>query len=221
MSQSNSDVVNPCDGEKPAEVELLESTVAYQGYFRVDRLTLRHALYEGGMGAPVMREVFQRGAVTAVLPVDPVSDQVVLIEQFRPGAYVCGWQPWLLECVAGVMEEGEAPDEVAIRETREESGCELTELVHIGRCLTSPGATSETLDLFVARVDARTATGFHGLKDEGEDIRVVVTSVSDAIKALDAGAIVNAKTVIALHWLARHYSGLKTRWLSDARKTEP
>ena len=71
---------------------------------------------------------------------------------------------------------------MAIRETREESGCDLTELVHIGRCLTSPGATSETLDLFVGRVDARTATGFHGLKDEGEDIRVVVTSVSDAIR---------------------------------------
>ena len=221
MSESHPDVDPPHDAEPPTAVELLESTVAYQGYFRVDRLKLRHALYEGGLSTPVVREVFQRGAVTAVLPVDPVTDQVVLIEQFRPGAYVCGWHPWLLECVAGVIETGEGPAEVAIRETREESGCDLTELVHIGRCLTSPGATSETLDLFVGRVDARTATGFHGLKDEGEDIRVVVTSVSDAIRALDAGEIVNAKTVIALHWLARHYSGLKTRWLSDARQGEP
>jgi ADP-ribose pyrophosphatase len=192
----------------------VESTEAvYDGYFRIDRFILRHALHAGGMGPALSREVFDRGTVAAVLPVDPATDQVVLIEQFRPGAYAAGWDPWLLECVAGVVEPGETAEDVARRETEEEAGITLGQLEPIARFLTSPGATSETLDLFVGRVDASRANGIHGLASEGEDIRVLTLSIKEAVDALDRGLIVNAKTVIALHWLARHYSGLKTRWL--------
>src|SRR3981189_314650 len=81
-------------------VELVEHEVAFQGYFRVGRYFFRHGLYQGGQSATLRREVFERGHAAAVLPYDPLRDEVVLIRQFRAGAYVAGRHPWTWEVVA-------------------------------------------------------------------------------------------------------------------------
>jgi len=194
------------------EVRVLEHEPVFQGYFRVDRYRLCHEQHAGGIGPEISREVFERGHIAAVLPVDPRLHKVVLIEQFRPGAYAAGWQPWLLECVAGVIEPGETAAELARREAAEEAGLIVEDLEFIARFLSSPGACSETVELFCGRVDASAAGGVHGLAEEGEDIRVQVFSVDEALALLANGRIVNAKTVIALQWLAMHYETLCTRW---------
>ena len=194
------------------DVELLGRDVVYDGYFRLDRYRLRHRQFAGGLGPVLTREILERGRVAAVLPVDPVRDRVVLIEQFRPGAWAADRDPWLVECVAGVIEPGETPEELARREALEEAGCVVTDLVPIATFLTSPGATTETVRLFCGRVDSAGVGGLHGLAGEGEDIRVAAMPVEDAVALLDEGRIVNAKTIIALQWIARHYDSLKTRW---------
>jgi ADP-ribose pyrophosphatase len=198
---------------QPREVEVMERTTVFQGYFRIDRYQLRHEQFAGGLGEPLIREVFERGQVAAVLPVDPANEQVVLIEQFRPGAYAAGFEPWLLECVAGVIEPGESPPEVCIRETQEEAGCTITDLIPItAPFFSSPGACSETVSLFCGRVDTTQVGGIHGLADEGEDIRVACWSIDDALQLLANGRIVNAKTIIALQWLALNRDSLTREW---------
>lgn len=194
------------------DVEVTTCSNAFQGYFRVDRYCLRHRLHSGGQSAELQREVFERGHVAAVLPVDMARDAVVLVEQFRPGAYAAGWDPWLIECVAGIIEDGEQVEDVARREAHEEAGCELAELVPIARYLSSPGASSETVQLYCGRVDSRGVGGIHGLIDEGEDIDVKVVPVVEALEWLSAGRILNAKTIIALQWLALHETELRERW---------
>ena len=149
------------------EVELLDRSVAYQGYFRVDRYRLRHQQFRGGLGPVLTREVFERGQVAAVLPVDPERDRVVLIEQFRPGPWAAGWDPWLIECVAGVIEDGEDAESLARREAREEADCTVTDLVPIACFFTSPGACTEAVSLYAGRVDSEGVGGLHGLADEG------------------------------------------------------
>ena len=114
--------------------------------------------------------------------------------------------------MAGVIEPGESAEEVARREAREETGCTVTDMLEIARFSSSPGACSETVVLFCGRVDARGAGGVHGLESEGEDIRVEAVPVADALAMMEAGRIVNAKTLIALQWLALGYERLKTRW---------
>jgi ADP-ribose pyrophosphatase len=105
------------------------SNRVFDGYLKVDRYELSHELYCGDWSQTLVREVMDRGEVAAILPFDPIRQEVVLIEQFRVGAWAASWQePWLLECVAGVMHEGESAGEVAIREAREETGCEVTDL---------------------------------------------------------------------------------------------
>ena len=194
------------------DVELMGREVVYDGYFRLDRYRLRHRQFAGGLGPVLEREILERGRVAAVLPVDPERDRVVLIEQFRPGAWAAGRDPWLVECVAGVIEPGETAEDLVRREAIEEAGCVVTDLVPVATFLSSPGATTETVRLFCGRVDSEGVGGLHGLATEGEDIRVSVMPVEDAVALLDEGRIVNAKTIIALQWLARRYPWLKRRW---------
>ncbi len=195
------------------KVALIDKRTVFDGYFQILRYRLKFSLHEGGMSEAIDREVFERGQVAAVLPVDPIRNQVVLIEQFRIGPYAVGWDPWLLEGVAGIIEEGESAEDVAVRETKEEAGCEVTDLVPILRYLSSPGACTETVALYCGRVDASRAGGVHGLDEEHEDIKVVVYGVDEALEMLSAGRIVNGKTIIALQWLALNYPQLKQRWL--------
>ena len=58
-----------------------------------------------------------------------------------------------------------------------------------------------------------TAGGVHGSRDEGEDIRTVVKTMAEIEALLDAGAIENGHTVIALYWLLRHRADLRARWI--------
>jgi ADP-ribose pyrophosphatase len=198
---------------QPQRVEILQRETVFQGYFRIDRYQLRHEQFAGGLGAPVLREVFERGQVAAVLPIDPGAEKVVLIEQFRPGAWAAGGDPWLLECVAGVIEQGEVAAEVCIREAREEADLLISDLVQIvPPYLSSPGACSETVALFCGRVNANSAQGLHGLAEEGEDIKVSTWTFDEALQLLNEGRIVNAKTIIALQWLALNRHTFAERW---------
>lgn len=197
---------------RPDAVEVTARETVFQGYFRIDRYRLRHACFQGGMGPEIQREVLERGHAVAVLPYDPVRDAVVLQEQFRVGPLAAGRPPWLLEIVAGIIDDGETPDDVARREALEEAGCHLTAVERIQTWLSSPGATSETVTLFVGRVDADTVAGVHGLAEEGEDIRPVVLPVEQAFTLMRDGALDNATTLIALQWLALNRTTLRERW---------
>jgi ADP-ribose pyrophosphatase len=195
-----------------ARVEILEKTVGYQGFFRLERYRLRHQLFSGEWSRELVREVFERGHAAAVLPYDPVRDQVVFIEQFRIGALEAPGGPWLLEIVAGVIDAAETPEEVIRREAIEESGCTIQEVVPICEYLVSPGGTSERLTVFCGKVDASRAGGTHGLADEGEDTRVVVLGFAEAVAYLQAGKIKAAAPIIALQWLMLNREQLRRHW---------
>lgn len=194
-------------------IEIIERSTPYQGYFRIDRYRLRHRTFEGGWTGEMSRECFERGHAATVLPYDPERDAVVLIEQFRVGALAAGVEPWLIEVVAGIIEEDEEPKAVVYREAVEEAGCEITDLVPIGRALVSPGASSETLYMFCGRVDSSGVSGVHGLDEEHEDIRPFVLPWSKARARLDAGEIVNANALMSLQWLALNRDRLRAQWL--------
>lgn len=193
--------------------EILEHDTVYRGYFRIERYRLRHTLFEGGWSEIVQREVFERGHAVAVLPYDPVRDAVVLIEQFRIGALVANAAggPWLLELIAGIIEPGEDPADVARREALEEAGCELSAIEPICDYLVSPGGTSEQTRLYWAHAELEGIGGIHGLDTENEDIRVHVVDAREAIAMADDGRVANAAGVIGLYWLARNRERIRRR----------
>jgi ADP-ribose pyrophosphatase len=196
----------------PRRVEQLEKRTVYRGHYRVDRYRLRHERFDGGWTDPLTREVFERGHAVAVLPYDARRDRVVLVEQFRIGAHAAGRPAWLTEIVAGLVEEGENAEEVARRECREESGCEIGRLAPFGIVMPSAGALSETVAFFCAEVDSAAAKPHGGAAGEGEDIRVVAAAWADVERRLRAGEFLSATTVIALQWLALNRARQREEW---------
>lgn len=203
------------------DVDVTEKVRAHDGYFKVDRYHLRHRKHEGGWTEVMSLEVFERGHITAVFLFDPDLDKVVFIEQFRPGAYAAfnsPWfdakthSPWVLECVAGIIDEGEIPEDVAKRECIEEANCDVLDMVPIIHYLASPGGSTESTFLFCARIDASNAGGVHGLEHEHEDIRVITVDTDTALKWLDEGRFINAMTLIAMQWFKLNLDTLRQRW---------
>jgi ADP-ribose pyrophosphatase len=197
-------------------VEVIAKQTVYDGYFRIDRYRLRHRLHAGGWSDALAREVFERGHAVAVLPYDPVRREFVLIEQFRIGPFAKGDVGWLLEIVAGIIEEGETPEEVARRETLEETGLEVANIRPIAEFYVSPGGTTQFNRLYCVRVDATDAGGIHGLDHEHEDIRVVPIPLDQAPSLIADGAIRDATTLIALQWLTANCDSLGTGGWGDA-----
>lgn len=203
------------------DIEIIEKTAAYSGYFRIDRYRLRHRRFDGSWSRPVVREVFERGHAAGVLLYDPDRDAVVLIEQFRAGAMAAGRPAWMIEVVAGIIEEGETPENVVRREAMEEAGCTVTDLVPIIDYLSSPGGASESCTLFCGRIDSTEIGGHYGVHDEDEDIRAFVVSVDAAIAMLNDSRAANAVTIIALQWLALNRESLRQRWARAASSERP
>lgn len=198
-----------------ADVEILEKTICFEGFFRIEKYRLRHRLFNGGWSRPLGRELFERGHAAAVLPYDPIRDAVILIEQFRVGALTAPGGPWLLEIVAGMIESGETAQDVVKRESIEEADCIITDLLPVCDFLVSPGGTSERIALFCGRADAAKAGGIHGAPEEGEDIKVHVVPLDTAFTFLQSGRINSASAIIALQWLALNREQVRTQWLSQ------
>jgi len=184
-----------------SDVKILHQQVVYQGHFQLEQWKVQFRLFNGGWSTPRLREVFERGEAVGVLLFDTNSDQLVLIEQFRVGIASKAKSPWLIEIVAGVMDKGESLEQVARRETQEETGLEIMNLLPICQYWVSPGGSSERIYLFCGQVDAELAQGIHGLVEEGEDIRLHVLSLKAAYNLLNQGKINNGSTIIALQWL--------------------
>jgi ADP-ribose pyrophosphatase len=196
--------------------EVVDKQTVYQGFFRLEQYTVKHTLFRGGWSSPITRELFRRGNCVAVLLYDPDSDKVILIEQFRVGALYQPQRAWLVEIVAGAIEEGETAEQVAYREAQEEAGCEIKELIEIQQFYTTPGGCSERITLFCGRVDSRGVGGIHGLTEEDEDIKVTAVKFADAFRMLEDGKIESGIPIIAIQWLFIHRDSLRARWLGNA-----
>jgi ADP-ribose pyrophosphatase len=193
------------------DVEILDEKEAYRGFYQLKQYLLRHRLFAGGWSRPLKREVVWRIPAVAVLLYDAKADAVVLIEQFRVGALQHPDGPWQLEMVAGLIDTDETPEQVAVRECQEEAGVSITtdQLHKICEYLVTPGGSNESLTIYCAPVDASLIGGFHGVPNEGEDIRVLSMSRAELWQWLQEGKVTNAATIIALQWLELNFSHMQ------------
>lgn len=195
-----------------SDVEILEDECLYKGFFEMRKLTLRHKKFNGEWSGAMTREMMVRDDAVCVFLFDPIEDKVLLIEQFRP-AVLKSESPWLLELVAGMVEEGEEDEEVARREALEEANVTIKRLEYLFKYTPSPGGLVEYLRMFVGEFDSTTidTTQTHGLEDENEDIKLHLFSSDDAI-ALLKNDVENASTMMGLQWFALNHADLKKRW---------
>lgn len=199
------------------DIEILNESVLSDGFFTLKKIQFKHKLFAGGESGVVTRELLIKGVASAVVAYDPKEDAVVLVEQVRIGAaYLPGpnRSPWLLELIAGMVEKGEKPEEVVLRESEEEAGVTVKNLEYCLSVWDSPGGTVERIHLFAGEVDSTQAKGIHGLTDEHEDIKVHVVKREQAYQWMCEGKIDNGIAVMGLQWLQLNYAQLQQRWLS-------
>jgi ADP-ribose pyrophosphatase len=196
------------------DVRVESLTRPYSKFFGVEDYVLSHRTFAGGWSNAVHRTAFVSADAVTVLPYDPVLDKVVLIEQFRIGAYARGdRRPWLLEVVAGRCDSGQSPEAVARREAEEEAGLTLGELEQIARYYVSPGAYNEYIYSYIGRADlSNYQEGTHGLGYENEDIATHLLDVEQLLPLVASGEANNTPLIISIMWLALNRERLQKEW---------
>ena len=183
----------------------------YRGFFSVEEHDVSFQKFDGTHSPVVTRAAFVSSDATIVLPYDPVTDRVLLVEQFRAGSYVRGDRyPWCLEPIAGLIDAGETPEQAAIREAKEEAGLELHHLELISQTYPSPGSSAEFFHVYLGLVDLPASTDLiAGLATEAEDIRSHIFTFPAFMDQIDSGSFCVGTTVLAGLWLARHRDRLR------------
>jgi ADP-ribose pyrophosphatase len=149
-------------------------------------------------GALARLESIRHPGAAAVLPFLPGGD-VLLVRQYR---HAMGG--WILEAPAGKLDDGEPPDQCALREVEEEVGHRAGALLELGAIFTTPGFTDEVIWLYEAHDLTKTRIAH----EEDEVIEVVEVGFDEAVRMVREGEIRDGKTVACiLHAALRRQEG--------------
>ena len=190
--------------DQPLDVTYEKRERLCDGFRNFEAVTLTHRSLDGEREiGPLRRELIATGSVVIVIPYDPVLDRIVIIRQFRIGAALKTPNAAALELPAGLVDEGESPEEAAFRELEEESGLKARGVERCFTMLPSPGLTDEYAYIFLAIIDASALASSAGLDEEHEDIRPIAADVDMLVQAVDDGRIENGFLITCAHWFAR------------------
>jgi ADP-ribose pyrophosphatase len=192
-----------------SDYRIKSTETVFKGFFKMTKTVLEHRLFAGGWSKPLTRELFKRGDAVGVLLYDPVNHLVGLVEQFRLGAMDEKQGPWQYEVVAGMMSRDENPQQVAIRELKEETGEEVEKLIPICDYLVSVGGTDEKMYMYCGLLDLTGKGGIFGLDGEGEDICFHVWPYDEVMQAFSEGLLNSAAMTISMLWLQLKHSELR------------
>jgi ADP-ribose pyrophosphatase len=176
---------------------VVESRVLHRGRY----LTFRIDTIERADGSRATREIAGHPGAVAILAIDD-QDRVLLVRQFRVAVGEA-----LLEVPAGTLDVAadgsiEAPELAAPRELEEETGMRAASWRLVASFYTAPGFASELMHLYLA-TDLRPAVGDRLGPDEDEHLLLERMPWRDAVAAAERGELRDAKTILALLWLAR------------------
>ncbi len=192
------------------EVDILSREYLFRGFIQVEKVSLRHRLFQQSDYTSVIhRELIQRPEAAGVLIYNDQQQKFALIEQFRIGAMDDPDSPWQLEVIAGVLDGDESPESCIRRESLEESGCELQALQHLFSFYPSAGACAELFHLYSAEATLPEQGGIFGVADEGENIQLHILNYADIRSLLTNGRLRNAPVIMALQWLEQHINTIR------------
>lgn len=195
---------------KKPQAKITATKRVFDGFFKMDEITVEAEKHNGGK-QQLKRLIFERGHAVSVLAYDPHQDNVILINEMRPGMLAAGDNPFEDSLPAGMIDKGETALQAAKREMFEETGLKLKDarVIHSG-AFVSPGGTSEKIALVFGVISSAKAGGVHGHVSEGEDIKTVVMKADQFIKRAEKGKVKDLKTLACAFWLAQNRD--KIRW---------
>ena len=184
---------------------IIDKKTLYSGFHELFQITFKHKKHDGSWSKSLIREVFNGGRCATVLPYDPKTKKIILIDQIRIGLLEKNDETIIKEIVAGFVDKEETPEEAAVRECEEETGCKVYKLKEIFSYFPTPGYSQSYYHFFLAEIKSFDGERIIGETDEGEDILARSYS-TDKVKAmLNDGNIINGITLIALQWFFLNY----------------
>lgn len=204
--------------KKKLEAKVKKVTPEYKGFLTINRYEIEKDLHEGGK-QDMTWLVMERGNAVGILAYDPRSDEVILVNEMRPGILAAGGYPYTDTLPAGGIAPGETPVDAAVRETQEETGLELknARIIH-DRAYVSAGGTSESISIVFGLVDRAKAGGIHGKEDEKENIKTVVMTSTEFMDKIKSGEINDLKTMVAGYWLIENRPALQLEYQQSLAK---
>ena len=178
--------------------EIRGETLLAEGRFRLTR-TRVEIEETNGESRTLDHEVYHYGPAAAVLLYQPERRFVLLVKQFRVGAFLSDGSLDVIEACAGML-DGDAPEVCATREAWEETGVRLSGIRHAFDAFTSPGGMTEKISCFVAPYAPADRLGLGGGVDADESIELVEMAFDDALAAIESGEIRDAKTIALLYY---------------------
>ena len=184
--------------------------LVYKGFFSVEEHDLTYQKFNNEQSNVVTRSTLVSSDAVIVLPYDPINDRILLIEQFRAGPYVKGDEnPWVLEPIAGLIDEGETPESAGIREAQEEAHLEIKRLELVARSYPSPGISTEFFHQYIGIVSLPEETNLvSGLESEAEDIRSHIFSYEEFYKMIVEGEMNVGPAILLGLWLSKNRKSL-------------
>ena len=148
------------------------------------------------------REIYDNGNSAVILPYDPDRKTVLLTRQLRLPIFLQDGMERTVEACAGKL-DGEKAERRIMKEMQEELGYRVSKVERLFELYVSPAAIMEKIVFFTcvySPADKVSAGG--GLKEEGEDIDVIETTLEEAAAMIASGEIVDAKTVVLVQYLS-------------------
>lgn len=175
------------------------------GFINLDEISIAYPRLSDGQKIQVSRQIISKKDAVAVLLHDPAKRTFVLVQQLRLPAHLNLLPDQkdgiLTEVVAGNIEEGESPDQSAVREAREETGFQIEKIEKFGQVFSSPGYSTEQIHFYFAEITPKIRAACVPLNPDGsEDIRVVEWSVDHVRMKMENGEISDMKTLLAFQW---------------------
>ena len=133
------------------------------------------------------REIVLHNECSAVLPIQ--NEKIIFVRQYRYPI-----KNYSLEIPAGIMEDGESPEDCAKRELEEETGLIAKNLDLLFKLHSSIGFCNELINVFLAKDLSYGKQNF----DADEFITIEKYSLSEALKMIKQHKITDAKTIAAI-----------------------
>lgn len=190
-------------GKTPTKVSILEEKIVRKGFLTIQTAQISFEKFDGTLSRRVHRESLLRNDAVAGVLWDPDCMKILLVKQFRYPTFQKG-PGWMIECVAGIIEDNETPEQAVIREIKEETGYQAENLQHVMTFFPSPSCSNERVVLFSGQLEQQKKEKIaYGGEDEAEDIQLIWLSMEEVQSLLNDQARLSnldAKTILALYW---------------------
>ncbi|MDD2839581.1 MAG: NUDIX domain-containing protein [Rickettsiales bacterium] len=182
------------------KIKILKKENCYTGFNSVNKYVFEFESFDKKNILTCEREILERKDSIAVVLYDNNKDKLLLIQQFRSGCYIKKNIKYPFEIVAGLIDKNDTIENTVIREVKEESGVEISKLLKICSFFPEINFSTREMHLFCGKFDSTKIKNYAGLKEENEDIKILLFSKEEVKNMLKNNEIINSHSLIALQW---------------------